>query len=93
MQDNKAEIRLRAQMLVICSGLNKKDAEHLAQITNGDEALLDECLQLLGKGINIAFVAEWLNAKTGITQVGSPTYKFCEAVLNLAMGSDRQRPQ
>jgi hypothetical protein len=88
MQD-KNKTRLRAEMLVLFSGLTKKDAEHLVQITSGDEVLLDECLQLLSKGINIAFVTEWLNAKTGVTQVGSKAYRFCEAVLNLAMGSGR----
>jgi hypothetical protein len=92
MQGNEAEIKLKARMLAIRHALQVDEAEYLLRSTNGDDTLLNECLALLSQGIGIATINEWLHEKIGLIKGRSQAYKFCEAVLNLSFGSQRNLP-
>jgi hypothetical protein len=89
MMRTDAELKLKAKLLAIRSTLNQDDAEHLVSLAKGDDILIGECLELERSGVTFPHITEWLEAKTGLIQAGSQSYRVCEAVLNLAMVGDR----
>lgn len=89
MQPNQAEMKQQEERKLLRLALGRAAAEPLLQLIGRDETLLSECLELVRSSAGYTSITQWLCSKRGLPEADAKSYKFCEAVLNLSIRSDR----